>query len=233
MCIRDRWYSTQIDRIPQVMKEPALENVPTLVVSLQSNKVDVILLDRPTAEGVVTANSDLVICPMDGENNFNTTKNEVAVSIALPKGEEALLADLNEAIAQIPAEELDQMVKDACAHQPLETNQEDVAVLSFFEMVELVVRQYGPLFLQGAGIATFLALAGTILGTVIGCITGAVAAFPIDPDSSFLKKGLLKAAHGLVAFYVWLFRGTPMMVQMCIRDSNYTARKAKLQVFSG
>ena len=210
------WYSIQVDRIPEVDKKPAMENVPALVVALQSDKVDIVLLDRPTAEGVVAANGDLCIAPMPGTGNFNTTKEETAVSIALPKGSEALLAELNAAIAKISPEDLDAMIAAACQHQPMEQAEDNIATLSFFEMVGLLLREYGPGFVKGAGIALLLALFGTLFGTMIGCTTGAVAAFPLDEEGSFLKRGCLHAAQAIVSFYVWLFRGTPMMVQAMV-----------------
>lgn len=114
------WYSVQIDRIPDVNKRPAMESVPTLVVALQSDKVDVILLDRPTAEGVIAANADLVIAPMEGTGNFNASRDETAVAIGVGLSDLELLTDLNRAISQIPQAELEQMIDDACAYQPLE-----------------------------------------------------------------------------------------------------------------
>ena len=209
------WYSVQIDRIPDVNKRPAMESVPTLVVALQSDKVDVILLDRPTAEGVIAANADLVIAPMEGTGNFNASRDETAVAIGVGLSDLELLTDLNRAISQIPQAELEQMIDDACAYQPLEQSG-DVSTLSFFEMVRLLIGRYGPVFLEGAGVAAFLAVFGTLLGTVIGCTTGAFSSIPVSSESPAWKRWLLRAVRGIVALYVWLFRGTPMMVQAMV-----------------
>lgn len=119
------WYSVQVDRIPNVKKKPAMENIPAMVVALQSDKVDVILVERPTAEGIVAANADLCIAPMEGTGNFNSTKEETAVAIAVFKEKQELLKDLNEAIEQIPSEELDKMIEDSCQYQPLEETEEE------------------------------------------------------------------------------------------------------------
>lgn len=210
------WYSVQLDRIPDVDKKAAMENVPAMVVALQSDKTDVILLDRPTAKGVVAANDDLCIAPMEGSGNFNTTKDETAVAIAVSKGDETLLKNLNEAIAQIPSEDLEEMIDDACRNQPIENAKEDVSALSFFAMVRLLVNQYGIIFLKGAGIALLLAFFGTIIGTLVGCVAGAVSAFQTDADMSVPKRWLIRLMHGVVGAYVWLFRGTPMMVQAMV-----------------
>ena len=188
------WYSVQIDRIPDVNKRPAMESVPTLVVALQSDKVDVILLDRPTAEGVIAANADLVIAPMEGTGNFNASRDETAVAIGVGLSDLELLTDLNRAISQIPQAELEQMIDDACAYQPLEQSG-DVSTLSFFEMVRLLIGRYGPVFLEGAGVAAFLAVFGTLLGTVIGCTTGAFSSIPVSPESPAWKRWLLRAVY--------------------------------------
>ena len=209
------WYS-QTDRIPQVKKTPAMENVPAMVVALQSDKVDVILLDRPTAEGILAANSGLTIAPMPGIGNFNETREETAVSIALPRGSEEILADLNNAIAQISQEELETMIAEASQHQPMEKSEQDVAALSFFSMVGLLLREYGAVFLQGAALSLMLAFFGTLLGTMIGCLTGAAAAFPLDEEGNLFKRISLRVIQAIVSFYVWLFRGTPMMVQAMV-----------------
>ena len=113
------WYTTQIDRLPEVKKLLALENVPALVVALQSGAADLILLDRPTAQGVLIANPDLFILPFSGTNGFNATLEETACTIALPKGQEKLRARLEAAMAKITPDEVEKMIDAACRNQPL------------------------------------------------------------------------------------------------------------------
>lgn len=87
---------------------------------------------------------------------------------------------------------------------------------TFFEWVVFIFKQYGPSFIQGAGIAAYLAFAGTILGSIIGFLTGIVRTISVGSHTSRIKKGLLEIANLLIRFYVWLFRGTPMMVQAMV-----------------
>ena len=115
------WYATQIDRVPDVNKLPALENVPALVVALKSDKVDLVLLDRPTAEGIIIANPDLAVLPFSGKGNFNVSDEETACVIALPKGREDLRGRLEAAMLKISRADVDAMVRDACRNQPLNT----------------------------------------------------------------------------------------------------------------
>ncbi len=113
------WYTEMLDRVPDVRKQPALENVPALIVALQAGKTDFILLDRPTAEGIIIANPDLVILPFSGVGVFNLTREETACAIALPKGRDDLRKTLEAAIAKIPQEDVARMVEEACRNQPL------------------------------------------------------------------------------------------------------------------
>ncbi|WP_277489780.1 MULTISPECIES: amino acid ABC transporter permease [unclassified Breznakia] len=69
------------------------------------------------------------------------------------------------------------------------------------------------LFLYGIQITLLLSIVGTLCGLIIGLILGGVRAVEVDDKDSTLVKGLKRIAHGFVSLYVWIFRGTPMMVQ--------------------
>ena len=112
------WYR-QIDAIPGADKQPALESVPAMLVALQSGKVDCLLMDRPTAQASVIANPDLTIAPLREEDPFDASDQDVSVAIALPRGSDQLRRQLNEAIAQIPQDQVQKMMDDACRDQPL------------------------------------------------------------------------------------------------------------------
>lgn len=69
------------------------------------------------------------------------------------------------------------------------------------------------LFSYGIQNTLLFAIVGTVVGLILGLITGALRAIPEDPMDSLLAKVLKKLARWIVGFYVWFFRGTPMMVQ--------------------
>ncbi len=77
-----------------------------------------------------------------------------------------------------------------------------------------IVQEYWPMFLRGAGITLYLAIIGTIVGTTIGLVIGVVRTIPL-PERGF-KRVLLKVINGLLAAYIEIFRGTPMIVQAMI-----------------
>ncbi|WP_296242311.1 amino acid ABC transporter permease [uncultured Faecalicoccus sp.] len=69
------------------------------------------------------------------------------------------------------------------------------------------------LFSFGIQNTLLFALVGTVVGLLLGLVTGALRAIPEDPMDSAFVKVLKKIARFVVGFYVWFFRGTPMMVQ--------------------
>ncbi|MBO6047599.1 MAG: amino acid ABC transporter permease [Erysipelotrichaceae bacterium] len=70
-----------------------------------------------------------------------------------------------------------------------------------------------PLFLYGIRMTLAFAIVGTVAGLLIGLVIGAIHALTIDPLDKPLTRVLKKIGHVFTGLYVWVFRGTPMMVQ--------------------
>lgn len=86
--------------------------------------------------------------------------------------------------------------------------------MSFFQDVINIVAKYYPQLLSGVGNTILIALTGTVAGLVIGLLTGIVRTAP------FSRNGFVRALHrilnAVIAVYVEIFRGTPMMVQAMV-----------------
>ena len=86
--------------------------------------------------------------------------------------------------------------------------------MSFFQDVINIVAKYYPQLLSGVGNTMLIALNGTVAGLVIGLLTGIVRTAP------FSRNGFVRALHrilnAVIAVYVEIFRGTPMMVQAMV-----------------
>ena len=86
--------------------------------------------------------------------------------------------------------------------------------MSFFQDVINIVAKYYPQLLSGVGNTMLIALTGTVAGLVIGLLTGIVRTAP------FSRNGFVRALHrilnAIIAVYVEIFRGTPMMVQAMV-----------------
>jgi putative lysine transport system permease protein len=87
---------------------------------------------------------------------------------------------------------------------------------SFFEWIAFYLTKYWPMFLDGTAIMLLLSLTGTIFGFVIGLAIGVVRTIPENPRRPFLLKVLIKIVNFLLAAYIEIFRGTPMMVQAMV-----------------
>ncbi|MDR2347292.1 MAG: amino acid ABC transporter permease [Bifidobacteriaceae bacterium] len=87
----------------------------------------------------------------------------------------------------------------------------------FFDWVALILRDYWPWLLMGGGDTMMLALTGTLVGVALGLGVGVVRTIPADKRSAGpARRVVLKCANVLLAIYIEVFRGTPMMVQAMV-----------------
>lgn len=86
--------------------------------------------------------------------------------------------------------------------------------MSFFNDVLNIFVKYYPQLLKGIGNTMLISLTGTVAGLLVGLLTGMVRTAP------FSKNGFVRTLHkilnGIIAVYVEIFRGTPMMVQSMV-----------------
>ena len=86
--------------------------------------------------------------------------------------------------------------------------------MSFLNDVVNIVTKYYPQLLGGAGNTMLIALIGTVAGLVIGLLTGVVRMAPLSKNA--VLRALHKLLNAVIAVYVEIFRGTPMMVQAMV-----------------
>ena len=86
--------------------------------------------------------------------------------------------------------------------------------MSFLNDVVNIFTKYYPQLLSGVGNTLLISLTSTVIGLAVGLLTGVVRTAPLS------KKPILRALHkllnGIIAVYVEIFRGTPMMVQSMV-----------------
>ena len=86
--------------------------------------------------------------------------------------------------------------------------------MTFFQDVWNILVKYYPQLLQGIGNTLLISLIGTVAGLLIGMLTGVVRTAPLSGNG--LLRFLQKLLNGIIAVYVEIFRGTPMMVQAMV-----------------
>lgn len=112
------FHYTVIDQIPGVDKQTAMETFPAMIVALQSGKIDGYISELPGAVSAAASNPDLTYVQFAEGSGFETSPEDVAVSVAVKKGN-ADLAKINEILAGISADERIAMMNDAVARQPV------------------------------------------------------------------------------------------------------------------
>ncbi len=86
--------------------------------------------------------------------------------------------------------------------------------MSFLNDVAQIFAKYYPQLLSGVGNTMLIALVGTVVGLLIGLLTGMARTAPLSKRA--VPRVLHRILNGIIAVYVEIFRGTPMMVQSMV-----------------
>ena len=86
--------------------------------------------------------------------------------------------------------------------------------MSFLNDVLNIFIKYYPQLLTGVGNTVLIALTSTVAGLALGLLTGVVRTAPMSKNP--ILRALHKLLNAIIAIYVEIFRGTPMMVQSLI-----------------
>lgn len=87
-------------------------------------------------------------------------------------------------------------------------------MIEFFRDALDILTEHYPFLLRGVGYTMLIALVGTLAGLLIGLATGVLRTCPMSKNP--LVRLLQKVLNGVIAVYVEVFRGTPMMVQAMV-----------------
>lgn len=87
---------------------------------------------------------------------------------------------------------------------------------TFGGWVSYLFSHFAEQFAKGTVTTLELAFLGTVFGCLLGFLVGLVQSVTIDQHASPASRVLMKVLKGIVAVYVEVFRGTPMMVQAMV-----------------
>lgn len=200
-----------IDQIPNVNKQPAMDNFPAMRVALESGTIDGYVTEKPEAVTAESVNANFKMIHFKAENGFQTKPEDTTVAIGLRK-DDSQLAAINTILAEISPEERAALMDQAIKNQPAAENDPEQAAAS--HPFQTIIEKYGQMFLRGAVMTLYLALVSTFVGTLIGLAIGMVRTIP-TPDSP-LKRRLLKVLNAFLSIYIEIFRGTPLIVQAAV-----------------
>ena len=118
------WYDKCLPQIENANILTASETAPAMLMALESNQVDFICTDMPTAQGAVAAYPDMKILDFYGtDGDFQFTDEEraenVNIGISVQKGNTALVNAINSALEGMTADDFNEIMAEAIAIQPV------------------------------------------------------------------------------------------------------------------
>lgn len=110
---KDTLYADLVKQLTGANVGTPLNSVPDIITAMMNGKCDVTVVEKPVAEGLIAAHSDLTFIEFDGKNGFEVTPEDVAVCIALRKTDTKLLEDINAILATISTFERESLMSTA------------------------------------------------------------------------------------------------------------------------
>lgn len=113
------WYDSVLPQIAKADIQPATESAPQMLLALSSGAVDLIATDMPTAMAACLVYPNFKILDMAEGSDFVVDQEEINIGISLAKGNTELCDLLNGALAELTADDYEDMMNQAIAIQPL------------------------------------------------------------------------------------------------------------------
>ena len=118
------WYDQCLPQIAGADVQPAAETAPAMLMALETDTVDFVCTDMPTAQGAVAAYPDMVILDFsgtDGDFQFSdeVRAENVNIGISLRKGNTELRDALNSVLSAMTEDDFNSLMAQAISVQPL------------------------------------------------------------------------------------------------------------------
>lgn len=87
---------------------------------------------------------------------------------------------------------------------------------TFLGWTLFLLQKYYSDFMRGLAVTMELAVLGTVLGCALGFVVGTIRSINVDQGASPISRGFMAVLKFVLAAYVEIFRGTPMLVQASV-----------------
>lgn len=128
----------------------SLTRVPEVIMSLNSGKIDGMIIEGPVADAYLEKNPNLTYSDVEFSDADKTT------AIALPKDSPELMDRVNKSVKNVRDNNLIKDYQEKATEAMFDDG-------SFFS-------KYGSYFLHGIGITILLSFLGVVAGAIIGCV---------------------------------------------------------------
>ena len=92
-----------------------------MLMALETDSVDFICTDMPTAQGAVAAYPDMVLLTFDEGNGFEVDEGEINIGISMGKGNTELKQKLDEVLSPMTEQDFNDLMAQAISVQPIAT----------------------------------------------------------------------------------------------------------------
>ena len=118
------WYDQCLPQIQDAQIQTASDTAPAMLMALETDTVDFICTDMPTAQGAVAAYPDMKILDFsgtDGDFQFSdeVRAENVNIGISVKKGSTALVDAINSVLSTMTADDFNKLMAEAIAIQPV------------------------------------------------------------------------------------------------------------------
>ncbi|MDR1391657.1 MAG: ABC transporter substrate-binding protein/permease [Clostridiales bacterium] len=195
-----------IDQIPNVYKQKAMENFPSMRVALESGIIDGYVTEKPEATTAEILNKNFKMVEFVKEEGFEIKNDEEStIAIGLRKND-PILSEINKTLSEISEDEKKIFMYEAMKNQPVKKINKNW----FLQ----ILKENGLQLLRGACTTLFISLVSTIVGAFIG-ISIEIIRTAEQPENTFAQL-IFKIFLWTTSTYVEIFRGTPMIIQLVV-----------------
>ena len=114
------WYDSCLPQIEGAQVQTAAETAPAMLMALETDAVDFICTDMPTAMGAVAAYPDMKILDFtDSDDNFEVDEGEINIGISVMKGNTELKDAIDSVLSTMTVDDFNTLMNEAIAIQPL------------------------------------------------------------------------------------------------------------------
>ena len=118
------WYDTCLPQIEGAKIMTAAETAPAMLMALETDTVEFVCTDMPTAQGAVAAYPDMTILDFSGtDGDFQFTEQEraenVNIGVSMMKGNTVLQEAVDSVLSEMTVDDFNDLMAEAISIQPL------------------------------------------------------------------------------------------------------------------
>ena len=118
------WYDTCLPQIEGANVMTAAETAPAMLMALETDMVEFVCTDMPTAQGAVAAYPDMTILDFSGtDGDFQFTEQEraenVNIGVSMMKGNTDLQEAVDSVLSEMTVDDFNDLMAEAISIQPL------------------------------------------------------------------------------------------------------------------